>query len=86
MHELHERAEARIGRLLPLNVTGAIAALLLELGIPWQLHRGFALISRAAGLVAQVGEEQQAPITPALRSQLFRAGRPDPAADRAEAQ
>ena len=74
MLELQERAEERIGRRLPLNVTGAIAALLLELGIPWQLHRGFALISRAAGLVAHVGEERSAPITPALRSELFRTG------------
>jgi citrate synthase len=86
MHELHERAEARIGRRLPLNVTGAIAAVLLELGIPWQLHRGFALISRAAGLVAHVGEERWAPITPALRSELFRAGRQGPAEEKPEAE
>jgi citrate synthase len=36
-------------------VTGAIAGILLELDIPWQLHRGFALISRTAGLVAHIG-------------------------------
>jgi citrate synthase len=86
MLELQERAEERIGRRLPLNVTGAIAALLLELGIPWQLHRGFALISRAAGLVAQVGEERSAPITPALRSELFRTGLGSPTRERPEAE
>ena len=35
--------------------------------MPWRLHRGFALISRSAGLVAHVGEELTEPITPAIR-------------------
>jgi citrate synthase len=56
------------GRSLPLNVTGAVAAVLLELGIPWRLHRGFALISRTAGLIAHIREELEDPITPAFRA------------------
>lgn len=67
VRELVAAAERLAGRSLPLNVTGAVAALLLELGVPWRLHRGFALISRSAGLVAHVGEELEAPITPGLR-------------------
>jgi citrate synthase len=67
LQELAAVAEARTGRRLPINVTGAVSAILLELGVPWQLHRGFALISRSAGLVAHVGEEMTRPITPALR-------------------
>jgi citrate synthase len=67
LQELRHAAESSSGRALPLNVTGAVAALLLELGVPWQLHRGFALISRSAGLVAHIGEEMQRPITPAIR-------------------
>jgi citrate synthase len=67
LEELVRAAEALSGRRLPLNVTGAVAAILLELGVPWQLHRGFALISRSAGLVAHIGEEMQRPITPAIR-------------------
>jgi citrate synthase len=78
MLELHRVAEARIGRRMPLNVTGAIAGILLELDIPWQLHRGFALISRTAGLVAHIGEELRAPITPAFRRQLFAAAQDHP--------
>lgn len=78
MLELHRVAEARIGRRMPLNVTGAIAGTLLELDIPWQLHRGFALISRTAGLVAHIGEELRAPITPAFRRQLFAAAQDHP--------
>jgi citrate synthase len=61
------RIAGRNGKPLPVNVTGAVAAILLELGIPWRLQRGFALIARTAGLVAHIGEEQEHPITPAVR-------------------
>ena len=71
MTELVKVAEAAAGRKLPLNATGAIAAVLLEMGVPWQLHKGFALISRTAGLVAHIGEEITAPVTPAIRAILF---------------
>jgi citrate synthase len=67
LEELARQASATAGKQLPLNVTGAVAAVLLELGVPWQLHRGFALISRTAGLVAHIGEELTSPITPAFR-------------------
>ncbi len=49
------------GRHITVNATGAVAALLGELGIPTALMRGFAVISRAAGLVAHVAEEQESP-------------------------
>lgn len=55
------------GKMLPVNVTGAVAAVLLELGISWRLQRGFALIARTAGLIAHIGEEMEHPITPAVR-------------------
>ena len=58
------------GKTLPLNATGAIGALLLEVGVPWPLHRGFALMSRTAGLVAHVGEEIENPLTPEIRKAL----------------
>jgi citrate synthase len=61
-------ADAAIGKHLPVNITGAVSAVLLELGIPWRLHRGFALVSRTAGLVAHIGEEMEHPITPAFRA------------------
>jgi len=47
-----------LGRDLPLNVDGAIAALLCEMGFPPELGNGFFAISRAVGLVAHVHEEQ----------------------------
>lgn len=77
---LQVRSSARelTGKNLPINATGAIAAVLLELGIPWQLHRGFALVSRCAGLVAHIGEELEAPITPGVRAGLRKASLRDP--------
>ena len=49
------------GRQITLNATGAVAALLGEIGVPTTVMRGFAVISRAAGLVAHIVEEQQSP-------------------------
>ena len=49
------------GRHITINATGSVAALLGELGIPTKLMRGFAVISRAAGLVSHSAEEQQDP-------------------------
>ncbi|MEK8049420.1 citryl-CoA lyase [Ideonella sp. DXS22W] len=49
------------GRPITLNATGAVAALLGEIGVPTGVMRGFAVISRAAGLVAHIVEEQHSP-------------------------
>jgi len=65
-----EHVGARLGRPLAVNATGACAAILLGIGIPWQLHRGVAMVSRAAGLLAHIGEEIEQPLTPAVRRAL----------------
>ena len=49
------------GKHITINATGAVSALLGELGIERSVMRGFAVISRAAGLVAHVAEEQRQP-------------------------
>jgi citrate synthase len=49
------------GRHVTLNATGAIAALLGDCGVPWEIMRGFALVARCAGLVGHVREEQAKP-------------------------
>lgn len=64
------RAEAVTGRRLPLNVTGAAAALLLGAGVPWELQRGIAIVSRLPGLIAHIAEERAYPVTPAIRQAL----------------
>jgi citrate synthase len=49
------------GKHITINATGAVAALLGEINIPTRLMRGFAVISRAAGLVSHIAEEQRSP-------------------------
>ena len=49
------------GKHITINATGATAALLGEIGVPPNLMRGFAVISRAAGLVSHIAEEQKVP-------------------------
>lgn len=45
-------------RKLCLNIDGITAALLLEMGFPWQAGKGFFIIGRTAGLVAHCVEEK----------------------------
>ena len=54
---VHELAAA--GKALPLNVDGAIAALLADLGFHPDLANGFFILARTAGWMAQVLEERQ---------------------------
>lgn len=48
-----------MGRPLPINVSGAIPALMLDVGWPVQAMKGIPLLARAAGLVAHLYEESQ---------------------------
>ena len=47
------------GRHITINATGAIAALLLGIGIPPASMRSVAVVSRAAGLAGHLAEEQE---------------------------
>ncbi|AJC22561.1 citryl-CoA lyase [Pandoraea pulmonicola] len=58
---LSREIDAVFGRAITINATGAVAALLGEIGVPTDVMRGFAVISRAAGLVSHVVEERQCP-------------------------
>ena len=58
---LAKEVDAAWGRHLTINATGAIAALLGEIGVPREVARGVAVISRAAGLVGHIREEQLDP-------------------------
>ncbi len=49
------------GRHITINATGAIAAVLGEIGFPQEVMRGVALVSRAAGLVGHILEESREP-------------------------
>ena len=50
--------EKSAGKKLPINVDGAIAAIISDMGFDWRLGKGFFLIGRVAGLTAHVYEEQ----------------------------
>lgn len=58
---LSREVDAAYGRHLTINVTGAVAAVLGEIGIPQKIMRGLAVVSRAAGLVGHIHEEQNIP-------------------------
>lgn len=47
----------QLGKPLPINVDGAIGAVLLELGFEPELMNGFFMIARVPGLIAQAREE-----------------------------
>ncbi|MGD9690694.1 MAG: citryl-CoA lyase [Phycisphaerales bacterium] len=53
-----ERAFAAIGKPLPINVDGAIGAILADLGLDPRVFNGIFMIARTPGLVAHVVEEQ----------------------------
>jgi citrate synthase len=74
LQRICKAAEAKYGRPLPANVTGAIGAIALDLGLPWQITKAFALIGRTLGAVAHIGEEIRNPmaenINAAIKSQM----------------
>jgi citrate synthase len=59
IHLLSREIDAAFGKHLTINTTGAIAAVLGDLGVPDSIMRGFAVVSRSAGLVAHLMEEEE---------------------------
>ena len=55
---IEDAMEQGRGKRLPINVDGAIAALLCEMDFPPQLANAFFILARIPGLVAHVFEEQ----------------------------
>jgi succinyl-CoA synthetase alpha subunit len=53
-----ERVFAAIGKPLPINVDGALGAILADLGLDPRVFNGIFMIARTPGLVAHVTEEQ----------------------------
>jgi citrate synthase len=53
---------AALGRALPINVNGAIPAVMLDVGFPLAALKGLSLLARTASLIAHLNEETQRPI------------------------
>lgn len=51
-----------IGRPLPINVNGAIPAVMLDVGFPLAALKGISLLARTASLIAHLQEESERPI------------------------
>lgn len=58
LKRLGAELDRQAGRHLTINATGAIAALLLEIGLPVEIMRGIAVVSRAGGLTGHIVEER----------------------------
>ena len=62
LQSLSKLASERRKRLIPVNVTGAIAAIALDMGFPWQITKAFALIGRTLGVMGHIAEEIRNPM------------------------
>lgn len=51
-----------LGRSLPINVNGAIPAVMLDAGFPLSALKGISLLARTASLIAHLQEEVERPI------------------------
>jgi citryl-CoA lyase len=47
--EIEKALEKKLGKQLPINVDGAIAAVISDMGFDWRLGKGFFIISRVPG-------------------------------------
>ncbi|MGE0799719.1 MAG: citryl-CoA lyase [Lautropia sp.] len=62
MEAVSVAAATSFGKTLPINATGAIGALVCELGLPWEVSRGLGVMARAVGLVGHLLEESRRPL------------------------
>lgn len=62
IQKISKLSEERRKRRIPVNVTGAIAAIALDMGFPWQITKAFALIGRTLGVMGHIAEEIRNPM------------------------
>jgi citrate synthase len=68
MKQVAKEAEAVYAKSLPINATGAIAAIASELGLPWRIVRGIGVMARAIGLVGHIREEMREPMAREIKT------------------
>lgn len=82
MKAVGEAAAAAYGRDLPVNATGAIAAIASDMGISWRVCRGIAVMARAIGLVAHLQEEMADPMAAEIWARVEREASGETRSDR----
>ncbi len=62
LYAVRDALPEALGRKLPINVNGAIPALMLDVGFPLAALKGLSLLARTASLIAHLQEESERPI------------------------
>jgi len=62
LYAVREAIPEVLGRSLPINVNGAIPAVMLDVGYPLQALKGISLLARTASLIGHLQEESERPI------------------------
>ncbi len=73
LRRLSAEIDAAMGKHLTINATGAIGALLLDIGVPEDAIRCFSVVSRAGGLIGHLLEEKERPAARAIWKEARRA-------------
>lgn len=62
LYAIRDALPSVLGRPLPINVNGAIPAVMLDVGFPVAALKGISLLARTASLIAHLQEETERPI------------------------
>lgn len=62
LHAIRNALPETLGRELPINVNGAIPAVMLDVGFPLAALKGISLLARTASLIGHLQEESERPI------------------------
>lgn len=62
LYAIRDALPETLGRPLPINVNGAIPAIMLDVGFPLAALKGISLLARTASLIGHLQEEAERPI------------------------
>lgn len=62
LYAVRDALPEAIGRALPININGAIPAVMLDVGFPLTALKGISLLARTASLIGHLQEESERPI------------------------
>lgn len=62
LYAVRDALPTALGRALPINVNGAIPAVMLDVGFPLAALKGISLLARTASLIGHLQEETERPI------------------------